>query len=288
MTRFEQLIHQFKRELQLKKYADSTVETYASCLAVFLRAMNGKPAPLNIEEIKSFLLTIKNQNYHKQFTATIHHFYSKVLKQPLSLQEIPYPRPTHYLPQILSLQEAHKLCHSYKNIKHKAIITLMYSCAMRIGEVVNILLSDIDSNRSLVRIAGAKGFKDRYVPIPQATVELLRNYYKEFNPQKWLFEGQYKEQYSVRSIQQIFKAGCNNIFIIKHVTPHSLRHSRLTHLKEAGVDIYELKDVAGHINIKTTEIYLHLAKSSLVNRIKQADVCLASYLYPEKLLQNAC
>lgn len=274
MSQFNDFIRRFKLELECRKYAQSSIDTYTSCLVVFLKAMNGKPKPLPLDEIKIFLAAIKNQNYHKQFTATIHHFYSKVLKQPLSLQDIPYPRPTNYLPQILSVQEAHNLCCSYINIKHRAIITLLYSCALRIGEAINVLLSDVDSQRSLLRVAGAKGFKDRYVPLPLATIELLRCYYKEFKPKKWLFEGQHKEQYSVRSIQQIFKQGCKNNFIIKHVTPHSLRHSRLTHLKEAGVDIYELKDIAGHINIKTTEIYLHLAKTTLVTRVAQADQLL--------------
>jgi site-specific recombinase XerD len=275
MTRFEELIRLFKRELQLKKYADSTVETYASCIAVFLRAMAGKPAPLNIEEIKTFLLTIKNQNYHKQFTASIHHFYSKVLKQPLSLQDIPYPRKTNYLPQILSVQETHRLILSIKNLKQKAAIQITYSCGLRISEVVNIQVHHIDGDRNLLLVKGAKGFKDRYVPIPEATLHLLRNYYKQYHPKNYLFEGQFGGAYAVRSLQLTFIRACRMSGIIKKVTPHCLRHSRLTHLKEAGVDIYELKEIAGHNNIKTTEIYLHLAKQTLINRVAFADNILS-------------
>ena len=278
MTRFEELIYRFKRELQLKKYADSTVETYASCIAVFLRAMAGKPAPLNIEEIKTFLLTIKNQNYHKQFTASIHHFYSKVLQQPLSLNDIPYPRKTNYLPQILSVQQTHRLILSIQNLKQKAAIQIMYSCALRISEVVNIQLQHIDGDRNLLLVKGAKGFKDRYVPIPGATLHLLRNYYKQYHPKQFLFEGQFGGAYSVRSLQIVFYKACITVGIIKKVTPHSLRHSRLTHLKEAGIDIYELKDIAGHNNIKTTEIYLHMAKETLTNRVASADFLLTQHL----------
>lgn len=276
MNRKEQLIHQLKREMELRKYAQSSIGTYASCLSVFLDAMRGKPAPLDIEHIKTFLLTIQNQNYHKQMVAAIHRFYEFVLQQPLSLQDIPYPRPTNYLPNILSIQETAAMISKIDNLKHRAIIQLMYSCAMRIGEVVKLRIADVDGNRSLLKIAGAKGFKDRYVPIPEPTIMLLRTYYSHFKPSNWLFAGQFAhEQYSVRSIQQIFHRACKAAGILKRVTPHSLRHSRLTHLKEAGVDIYELKDIAGHSQIKTTEIYLHLAKQHLVNRIAMADSILS-------------
>lgn len=276
MNRKEELIHKLKRELALRKYAQNSIATYASCLSVFLDAMRGKPAPLDIEHIKSFLLTIQNQNYHKQMVAAIHRFYQLVLQQPLDLKDIPYPRPTNYLPNILSVQETAAMIGKIENVKHRAIIQLMYSCAMRIGEVIKLKVEDVDSQRQLLKIAGAKGFKDRYVPLPMSTIMLLGTYYSLYKPTVWLFAGQFNgEQYSVRSIQQIFHRACAAAGIRKKVTPHSLRHSRLTHLKEAGVDIYELKDIAGHSQIKTTEIYLHLAKQHLVDRIAIADTVLS-------------
>lgn len=278
MSRKQQLIHQLKRELELRNYAQSSISVYGSCLAVFLTAMAGKPAPLDIEHVKTFLLTITNQNYHKQMVATIHHFYRLVLKQPLSLKDIPYPRATHYLPQIFNVVEYAALVGSISNLKHRAIIQVMYACALRIGEVVAIKIEHVDGVRGLLMVKGAKGFKDRYVPIPCETLELLRNYFKVYYPKVWLFEGQYSGQYSVRSIQQVFYRQCRAIGMRKRVTPHSLRHSRLTHLKEAGVDIYELKEIAGHNNIKTTEIYLHLAKSALSARIAQADSILSQVM----------
>jgi site-specific recombinase XerD len=278
MNRYQELMRKLRLELEVKKYAQSTIDTYSSCLGVFLKAMNGKPAPLDLEEIKKFLVTIKKQNYHKQFTATIHHFYRLVLKQPLSLQDIPYPRKTHYLPQIFSVQEIAATIQQAANIKHRAILQLMYSCALRIGETVNIELHHVDSQRYTLLVKGAKGFKDRYVPLPAATIELLRNYYTVFKPKKYLFEGQYGGQYDVRSIQQFFHKYKNLAGIKKKLTPHSIRHSRLTHLKEAGVDIYELKEIAGHNQIQTTEIYLHLASHSLVSRVAMADALITQSL----------
>lgn len=273
MNKIDLLCYKLRRELSLLKYADSTISTYSSCLKVFLQAHNKFNHYHSIEDVKSFLLTIPNANYHKQMVATLHHFYRRVVKQPLSLQDIPYPRKTHYLPEIFNVQEVYKLILAIPNLKHKAIIQLMYSCALRIGELVNIQVAHIDGVRQLLLVKGAKGFKDRYVPIPEPTLILLRNYFKQYKPKKFLFEGQEKvsEQYSVRSIQQIFHRACKAIRIKKKVTPHCLRHSRLTHLKEAGMDIYELKEIAGHNQIETTEIYLHLAKETLVNRVSLAD-----------------
>lgn len=278
MSRFQELMKQFRLELTCLKYSQSTIDTYSSCLAVFLRAMNGKPKPLPFNEIKQFLAGITNQNYHKQFTATIRHFYRLVLKQPFSLQDIPYPRKGHYLPEIFSIQEISALVNSYSNIKHRAIIQLMYSCALRIGEVVNIQLQHINSDRLNLRVKGSKGFKDRDVPIPAATLELIKNYYRaeKEKPRKWLFEGWGHQQYSVRSIQQLFHQGCRRIKLYRKVTPHSLRHSRATHLHEAGIDIKDLQDMLGHNNIKTTaDYYLKLTKKTLSNRIANADSLLS-------------
>ena len=285
MSRYNELIRKFRLELEAKKYAPSTIDTYAYCLGVFLKAINGKPAPLHFDEIKKFLITIKNQNYHKQFTATIHHFYKLVLNQPISFDDVPYPRPTHYLPEIFSVQEINNLVNSYQNIKHQAIIQIFYSCGLRIGEVVNIQLSHISSDRLIVRIAGAKGFKDRDVPIPAATMELIKNYYRaqQPKPKKWLFEGQYQQQYSVRSIQQVFTQGVNRIGIKRNVKPHSLRHSRATHLHEAQVDIKDIADFLGHSQIKTTaDYYLKLSKKTLSNRIAMADNNLAQLIAFDK------
>lgn len=288
MTRFQELIRQFNIELECRKYAKSTISTYTSCLGIFLKAMNGKQKPLPFEDIKIFLGAISNSNYHKQFTATIHHFYKLVLKQPLSLQEIPYPRQTHYLPEIFSVGEINMLVNSYINLKHRAVIQLFYSCGLRIGELTNIEMAHIKSDSLLLRIKGGKGFKDRDVPIPENTLELLKSYYmaEKNKPKKWLFEGQNNEQYSERSIQQVFWQGVKRIGINRAVKPHSLRHSRASHLHDAGVDIKDISDFLGHEQLKTTaDFYLKLSKKTLSNRIINADLILANIIgYNNKLL----
>lgn len=285
MKRSEELKYKFMRELKLRNYADSSMRTYADCITQFFKFMNGKK-PANhaaqIELIKDYLLKINNQNYHKQMLAAIRNFFDFVLKKPLSLGDIPYPRKTDYLPNIFSVQELSKFIQSYTNIKHKAMMQLMYSCGLRTSEVVNLVMINIDSNRNIVRIAAAKGFKDRDVPIPSETIELLRTYVKEYRPKKWLFEGQYGEQYTARSLQEVFYQGCNRINIKKKMRPHCLRHSRATHLKEAGIDIKDIADFLGHYNLKTTELYLKLSKKTLVNRIQLADQILTQIFKKEE------
>ena len=288
MTRYQELIQQFRTELQCRKYATTSINIYTSCLGIFLKAMNGKPKPLPFEEVKKFLAGIKNQNYHKQFTATIRHFYRMVLKQPIQMDDIPFPRPTHYLPVVLSVQEVHRLINATENLKHKAILQTIYSCGLRISEPTKIICTKgnchLDTNRKLLLVKGAKGFKDRLVPIPDDTVELLRTYWQQYKPMRLLFEGQGRSTYSTRSIQQIFKRALHKAGIYKRATPHSLRHSRATHLSDAGVDIYKIKDFLGHNNIKTTEGYLHLAKQSLVNHIANADAIIARALNNKELM----
>lgn len=278
----KQWIEKLRVELKVRNYAKSSIETYCSCLAIILANYKKYNGYQSGDDIKAFLLTISNTNYHKQFTATFRHFFRWVVKKEVDLNDIPYPRPTHYLPVVLSVQEVHRLINTTDNLKHKSILQLIYSCGLRISEAAKIICTKgechLDTNRKLLLVKGAKGFKDRMVPIPDATVELLRNYWQQYKPLRYLFEGQGRTIYSTRSIQQIFKRALRKAAIYKRATPHSLRHSRATHLSDACVDIYKIKDFLGHNNIKTTETYLHLAKQSLVNHIANADAIIAMAL----------
>lgn len=274
----QEWLHQFKRELKLRNYADNTIDVYAGCLNIFLSNYAAYNGYKSVEDIKSFLLTFHNQNYHKQFVATIHHFYGYVVKKPISLDDIPYPRKTHYLPQVLSIQEVHRLLSTVQNLKHKTILQLMYACALRIGELPAIELSHLDFDNRTILIKGAKGFKDRYVPVPADTVTLLKSYILAFKPKKKLLEGWSGQTYSVRSIQQIFGKAIKEAGILKRVTPHCIRHSRITHLHDAGVDIKHLKELAGHNSLKTTEIYTHISQKALAYHMALADKILQETL----------
>jgi integrase/recombinase XerD len=158
----------------------------------------------------------------------------------------------------LNTSEITAILKGTSNLKHRAILTLIYSSGLRIGELVNLKVKDIDSERRQIRIEQSKGKKDRYTLLSPKTLELLRAYFKEYKPKEYLFEGQEGGQYSARSIQGFFKEICKRVDIRKKVSIHTLRHSFATHLLENGTDLRYIQALLGHESSKTTEIYTHV------------------------------
>jgi site-specific recombinase XerD len=167
------------------------------------------------------------------------------------------------LPDVLSLEEVKQIIDSIDNLKHKTIISLIYSCGLRISECINLKSSDIDSKRMLIKIVQSKGNKDRYLQLSPKLLELLRIYFKSYNPNENLFQGQFRDEYSARSIQNILKRALHKCNIKKRITVHSLRHSFATHLLEQGTDIRIIQEILGHKDIRTTQIYTHISKTKL-------------------------
>lgn len=172
-------------------------------------------------------------------------------------------RKERKLPDVLSIEEIKQVIESIENLKHKTIISLIYSCGLRISECVNIKIKDIDSDRMLIKVVQSKGNKDRYVPLSNKMLLLLRNYYKVYEPKHFLFEGQKKDFYSSRSIQAILKAVLARNKISKKITVHSLRHSYATHLLEQGTDISLIQKLLGHKDKKTTLLYTQISQTQL-------------------------
>lgn len=152
------------------------------------------------------------------------------------------------------------------NIKHKTILMLMYSGRLRVGEVVRLKPEDIDFKRSLIHLKGSKGRKDRYTILSRSAFVVLRKYYAQYKPNKWLFKGAKPGSHiSVSMVQAIFKQACEKAGISKKVSAHSLRHSFATHLLESGVDLRYIQELLGHKSSKTTEIYTHVSKANLAS-----------------------
>ena len=152
------------------------------------------------------------------------------------------------------------------NIKHKAILMLMYSGGLKVGEVVRLKPEDIDSKRGLIQIREGNGRKDRYTILSKATLTVLKKYYAQYKPKRWLFEGaELGKHISTRTVQAVFKQTCKKVGIKKEVSAHSLRHSFVTHLLESGVDLRYIQELLGHKSSKTTEIYTHVSKASIAN-----------------------
>lgn len=169
------------------------------------------------------------------------------------------PNKEKTLPSVLSTQEVIDILKQTENIKHKAILMTIYSAGLRISESINLKFKDIDSDRMQIRVEQGKGKVDRYSLLSVRTLMILREYYKQYRPTVWLFEGVKKgEQYSTRSIQQVFQDAVHKAGITKDVSVHTLRHSFATHLLENGTDLRYIQSLLGHANSKTTEIYTHI------------------------------
>lgn len=165
---------------------------------------------------------------------------------------------------MLSKEEVARILSSVDNIKHKAILMLVYSAGLRVGEVVRLKPEDIDSKRMLIHVKGSKGRKDRYTMLSGKALEILRKYWKDYRPKKWLFEGSRDEKYlSTRTVEKILEHTCKKAVIRKDVSVHTLKHSFATHLLEDGTDLRYIQEILGHKDGKTTEIYTHVSTKSI-------------------------
>jgi site-specific recombinase XerD len=256
--------------LEIKNYSKNTIKTYVNYFEDFLAYFNGTELDkLTTENINSYILElIREKNIstsqQNQRINAIKFYYEKVLGRTSEYYYIERPRAEKRLPDVLSKQEITAMLQATNNIKHKTIIALIYSCGLRRSETINIKITDIDSDRMLIKIRGAKGKKDRYVQLSPNLLTLLRNYHRVEKPLIWIFEGQHNKQYSVMSIYKVVKNAAKNAGINKRVYPHILRHSFATHHLEQGTDLRYIQEWLGHDSSKTTEIYTHVSNNSFI------------------------
>ena len=260
--------------LTLKAYSKSTIKTYRNELAVFFRALGSTSAvDLTEEQLKRYLLhcheklRLSENTLHSRMNA-LKFYYEQVLKRHRFFFDIPRPKRPMQLPKLLNEDELARLFNALTNKKHKAMLFTAYSAGLRVSEIVNLRLVDIDSVRMQIFVRKAKGKKDRYVNLSPVLLDILRSYARDYHPRpkEFLFESEQTfTAYSVRTVQQIFSNAKNKAGIRKEVGVHSLRHSFATQLLDKGTDIRYIKDLLGHFNIKTTERYLHVSKAKLVN-----------------------
>lgn len=259
----------FRNEITRKGFRNATIKNYVSCVEVFLKYFNGKetePVKINEQQIKDYLATFKTQNTQRANHSAIKCFYLYTLKQPNKFKYIEYCKRDRNLPIVLSVAEIQKLFNVCINIKHKAILSLLYSAGLRVSEVINLKITNIDSSRMIINIQDAKGGKDRQVMLNPSVLELLRNYYKMYKPKEYLFNGQNSMQYSSRSINEFLKtyaekSGIEN----KRVYAHLMRHTSFTHMVENGTDINLIQKLAGHSSVKTTMLYTHISHNFISN-----------------------
>ncbi len=258
-----------RQVLVLKAYSPNTQKTYTTEFAQLLYTLKDVPVQrLDVARLKSYFLycieklKISENQLHSRINA-IKFYWEQVLKRPKITAEIPRPKKPSSLPKVLSKDDIRKMLDVLENPKHKLLLSLCYGMGLRVSEVVNLKITDIDSNRMQVLIQTAKGKKDRYVNLPKSILADLRSYYKSFKPEIYLFEGQHGRQYAKRSAQAVFKQAMQKAKINKAVGIHALRHSYATHLHEYGTDISLIQKLLGHNDIKTTQRYTHVSNRTL-------------------------
>lgn len=263
-------ISQFKDWLNSRRYSPNTVKTYTEALRTFLRFYNNKPLnEINNQDLIKFNneYILKNgysSSFQNQVVNAIKLFFKKIENTQLEIELIHRPKRTKLLPNVLSKEEVKLILNAHSNIKHKTMLSLIYSCGLRRSELINLKPTDIDSKRGIVIIRQSKGKKDRIAPLSPKILEMLREYYIGCKPKTWLFEGQIQNtKYDERSLSNVLKQALTKSNISKPVSLHWLRHSFATHLLESGTDLRYIQELLGHSSSKTTEIYTHVSTKSL-------------------------
>lgn len=252
-------IEQFKKYLLSKRYSSSTIKVYTESLRVFLLFYSKNTSELTNEDIihfnNAYTLEKKlSQSYQNQVVNAIKLFTKVIEGNKLQPELIHRPRPEKKLPNVLSKEEVKKILAVLKNEKHKMMLSLIYACGLRRSELLNIRLKDIQSDRKVLFIRQSKGKKDRITPISEKLIGMLQEYYINFKPTIFLFEGQViGEKYSERSLELVLKKSIKLANIKKPVTLHWLRHSYATHLLENGTDLRYIQELLGHSSSRTTD-----------------------------------
>lgn len=266
----EDQIHLFEQWMKSKRYSNSTIKTYTEAIRIFLRYHASKPlaeiTELDLIEFNNQYI-LKNRysaSFQNQVVNAVKLFYSRMTNRRLEPEDIHRPKQGRKLPNVLSKEEVKAILEAPSNIKHRAMLGLIYACGLRSGELIALTIHAVDFQRKLVYIKNAKGKKDRIVPLSAKTEKMLLSYLKLYNPKKYLFEGeQQSTSYSSRSLQQVLKQAIEKSGINKPVTLHWLRHSFATHLLEGGTDLRYIQELLGHSSSKTTEIYTHVSLQSI-------------------------
>lgn len=263
-------IAKFIQWLSSKRYSPSTIKTYSEALKSFLVFYREKSiSAITNEDVVLFnndhiLKNNLSASYQNQIVNAIKLFFKTIRETKIEIDKIHRPKRSKLLPNVLSKEEVRLLLNAHSNLKHKTMLSLIYSCGLRRSELLHLKPCDIDSKRGIVIIRQSKGKKDRIAPLSPKILEMLREYYIGYKPKTWLFEGQFAgEPYSEKSLQSILKQALQKVGNIKPVTLHWLRHSYATHLLESGTDLRLIQELLGHSSSKTTEIYTHVSTKSL-------------------------
>jgi len=271
------LREQMAADLQLRGITPRTQKKYLREVSNLAKYYHKSPQDLGEQEVKDYLVhLLKDRGLsvgtYRTYAAGIKFLYTTTLNRPEVVEKIKYPKSAHKLPGVFDLSEVKALLSVTENLKHRAILTITYSAGLRVSEVARLRVTDIDSKRMMVRVQQGKGGKDRYSILSKTALECLREYYRQYRPTEWLFEGQSPDApLCYTSIRNIFLEAKERAGIRKPATPHTLRHSFATHLIEAGTSLHHVQLLLGHRSPTTTTVYLHVSRMNLAQVTSPLD-----------------
>lgn len=286
------IIRAYVKYLQGKRLSENTVKVYFGFVADFVdyikdKALNdltNRDVELFIEDI--FLARNISVSTQRQFISAMKHFAVFYPECSINELELTRPKKNNFLPTVLSQEEVLDLIRACKNLKHRAIITLLYSSGLRIGELMNLQLKHISIDRMQIYIENGKGRKDRYVQLAKSFIPLLRNYFMTYKPSKYFVENPNGSHYSASSVRKFLHRATKEAGIHKKVTPHTLRHSYATHMLENGIGLRHIQALLGHSKPETTMIYTHVAKKDLLDIESPLDNIILALQKSDKEEQN--
>lgn len=260
-------IDKYSIDCRLKYNSKNTQDNYISQVLSFLTYFKDKarePKEIPTESIKKWILEKESPNTRNHRLCALNSFYRITVGMPNKIQKIPFAKKDKKLPIVLSIDEIQRMFDVCENKKHKIILSLLYSCGLRVSELINLKWTHIDRSRMIINIIAGKGKKDRQVPLDSKLIDVLSQYWREYKPKEYVLNGQFDIQYSQQSVLQVVKQLAAKAKIEnKRVYTHLMRHCSFTHLVEAGLDINLVQRLAGHTNVKTTGLYLHISHNHI-------------------------
>lgn len=266
-----ELENKMKFEMELRGYSPKTIKNYLLCVSNFAKHYNLSLELLGENEVRNYLHYCITEKHLCEGTVNYIHsalrfFYTNTFDVEWKIEKLKRIKERRKLPVVLSQSEVKAILDATENLKHRTILSTIYGAGLRISEAAKLRVTDIDSKNMQIIIREGKGKKDRYSLLSQNNLDLLREYWKRYKPNKFLFEGKNPNGYiTERSIQRVFEKSKKKAQIKKDATVHTLRHSFATHLLEAGTDICYIQRLLGHTSLQTTTIYLHLRRMDLLN-----------------------
>lgn len=284
-------LNEFVSYLEGKRYSKSTVKTYHTFVRKFLEFNKKELAKISNRDIEIFVENvIANNKYsvssHRQCISALKHFCGLYDVEGIDIKAFERPKKSKVLPTVLSKEEVIALLQNTKNLKHRAVLALIYSSGLRIGELLNLRLRDFDFSRMQIHVRQSKGRKDRYVIVAKSMMPLLNNYLKTYRPKDFFVEGRVGEAYSSSSVRFFLRTSCKRAGITKKVTPHTLRHSFATHMMENGIGLRHIQDLLGHSKPETTMIYTHVTRKDLMQIQSPLDATVSEIMQKAKDNKN--